>query len=231
MRKQPLIEPLGCEALIIRFGRRIERQITPRIRNLSERIAALNIHGLLDQVPAYTTLTLHFDLRRTSYQALRAQIKPLLNDLTEIDQVGGKQIIIPVCYHPDLGPDLERIAHYHQITIDEVIERHCQQSYQVYAIGFAPGFAYLGEVADDLATPRLETPRTVVPAGSVAIADRQTAVYPVDTPGGWNIIGRTAMPMFDRNQPGLCPLQIGDEVQFRPVSQAEFIKAGGHLDD
>lgn len=231
MRKQPLIEPLGCEALIIRFGRRIEPQITPRIRVLSERIAALHIHGLLDQVPAYTTLTLHFDLRRTSYQALRAQIKPLLNKLADVEPMSGRQVIIPVCYHPELGPDLERVARYHRISVDAVIKRHARQTYQVYAIGFAPGFAYLGEVTDDLATPRLETPRTAVPAGSVAIADRQTAVYPVDTPGGWNIIGRTAMPMFDRNQPGLCPLKIGDEVQFRPISQAEFIKAGGHLDD
>lgn len=231
MLKQPHIESLGCEALIIRFGDRIDPGITPRIRALSEKINALRINGLLDQVPAYTTLTLHFDARRTSYGDLQKQIKPLLTETSASLSAKGQKIVIPVWYAPEVGPDLQRIADYHQISIDEVIKRHSQPTYQVYAVGFAPGFAYLGEVAANLSTPRLDTPRPHVPAGSVAIADEQTAVYPLSTPGGWNIVGRTAMPMFDPQQPGLSPLKIGDEVLFQPISREEFIRAGGRPDE
>lgn len=231
MLKHPIIESLGCEALIIRFGDQIDPKITPRLRALSEEINALEINGLLDQVPAYTTLTLHFDARRISYGDLQKQIRPLLTTSSESLSDNGKKIVIPVWYDPEVGMDLQRIADYHHISIDEVIKRHSQQTYQVYAIGFAPGFAYLGEVAANLVTPRLKTPRSHVPAGSVAIADEQTAVYPLSTPGGWNIVGRTTMSMFDQHQPGLSPLKIGDEVLFQPVSRSEFIRAGGRSDE
>ncbi|HAO25501.1 MAG TPA: allophanate hydrolase subunit 1, partial [Methylophaga sp.] len=110
------------------------------------------------------------------------------------------------------------------------IQRHSDTNYQIFAIGFAPGFAYMGNVSNQLATPRLKTPRPNVVAGSVAIADQQTAVYPINTPGGWNILGRTTMKMFDRQSPKLCPVLPGDRVQFIPVSKAEFLLAGGQLE-
>lgn len=231
MFAKPHIEPLGCEALIIRFGEHLDPELTPRIRALSDKIAAMQINGVLDQVPAYTTLAVHFDLRHLSYHDLQQRIKPLLTSIAENHSPDSQQIVIPVWYHPDVGPDLARIADFHQISVDEVIQYHSQQTYRVYAIGFAPGFAYLGEVSEEIATPRLQTPRADVPAGSVAIADNQTAVYPLSTPGGWNIVGRTAIQLFDRQKADLCPLKTGDQVTFQPVSRAAFVEAGGQLDE
>ncbi len=225
------LSPAGPDSIMLRFGDRIDSALVPLIRAATDRLAVGLAGRVRDLVPSYTTLLVCFDPRHESFDSLSPVIKSLLNDLPTAPTVVGRRVEIPVYYHPSVGPDLERVAAHHQITIDEVIRRHTAREYAVYAIGFAPGFAYLGDVADELATPRLDSPRQTVPVGSVALADRQTAVYPVSTPGGWNLLGRTAVKMFDPERSNLCPVAPGDRVRFLSISRDAFLAQGGVLDD
>lgn len=221
------IEAAGPQAVIIRFGSNIDPQLTPLIRAAHDRLAR-QLNGIQDFIPSYTTLMVVYDILQYDFAGISRAINNALQNL-ESRAENSRLINIPVFYDSSVGFDLQRVADYHGIGISKVIERHSQAVYQVFAIGFAPGFAYMGNVADDLTTPRLDSPRTLVPAGSVAIADQQTAVYPIDTPGGWNIIGRTYINMLDRDLPALCPVQVGDKVRFIPISRAEFLAHGGKL--
>jgi KipI family sensor histidine kinase inhibitor len=146
-----------------------------------------------------------------------------------VDASTGNLVTLPVYYSEESGPDLEVIAKRGNIDIDDVIEIHQQQEYRVYAIGFAPGFAYLGEVDKRIAAPRLATPRQKVPRGAVAIADRQTAVYPAVSPGGWNLIGLCPTRMFDPDKTPSMPVQVGDRIRFSAISRDQFIDQGGEL--
>ena len=145
------------------------------------------------------------------------------------EKAEGKLIELPVYYHPDVGPDLERVACNNGLTVEEVIAIHAGRDYTVCAIGFAPGFAFLADVDARIATPRHERPRAKVVTGSVGIADRQTAVYPMDTPGGWQLIGRCPVPLYDPEQIPLSPFELGDRVRFVPVERADYIERGGHV--
>ncbi|MDT8311749.1 MAG: 5-oxoprolinase subunit PxpB [Methylophaga sp.] len=222
------IEAAGPQAIMIRFGTIIDPTLTPLIRAASDTLAKQLNGQIIDLVPSYTTLMVVYDVLQHDFASIRSAIVSALHDLN-VENGHCQLVEIPVFYDLTVGNDLQRVADYHQISIDDVISRHSQTIYQVYAIGFAPGFAYLGNVADNLATPRLDKPRLKVPTGSVAIADQQTAVYPLETPGGWNIIGRTYLPMLDRQLLGLCPLNVGDSVQFTPISREEFVANGGEL--
>lgn len=223
------IEAEGTQALLIRFSGHISINQAIIIRAARDRIAAAFASAITDIVPSYTTLTIHYHSQMHDFQSLSRQIAPLLQNLESTPAATEREIEIPVWYDQQVGPDLPRVAERHGISIQQVVERHCSRAYYVYALGFAPGFAYLGDVADNLATPRLATPRAKVAAGSVALADRQTAVYPIDTPGGWNILGRTPLQMFDRELDELCPVSAGDRVRFVPISRECFIAAGGKI--
>ncbi len=226
-----VVETLGPDAVMVRFGEVITPALVPIIRAATDLLRETLGEGVRDLVPSYTTLMVSFDPLAHSVNEMTGRVNALLQTLDE-QQLGdaGEQIEIPVWYDPVVGPDLKRVARYHQLSVDEVIARHCVVDYHVFAIGFAPGFAYLGETPEALATPRLDTPRAKVPVGSVALADRQTAVYPIATPGGWNLIGRTPMTMFDRSRPQLCPVATGDRVRFVPISRAEFLARGGRFE-
>ncbi|MDX1588383.1 MAG: 5-oxoprolinase subunit PxpB [Oleiphilaceae bacterium] len=232
------IENAGPEALILRFGERMDPQLLPVIRAATERLAALKEPApggdkppaIRDLVPSYSTLLVCYDPVLNDFRSLSGQIRQCLRGLEQDlsdNRGGGRLVEIPVWYHPQVGPDLERVARHHGLSVEEVIRRHSQRDYPVYAIGFAPGFAYLGNLDPTLATPRLDSPRQTVPAGSVALAEQQTAVYPIATPGGWNLLGRTPMTLFDPDLEGLCPLSPGDTVRFVPISREQFLKAGG----
>lgn len=232
------IENAGPEALILRFGESMDPALVPLIRTATERLAPLRgaTGEIRDLVPAYTTLMVCYDPVRNDLQSLSEKIQQHLAGLEEWQKSTGahsgqtgRLVEIPVWYDPCVGPDLERVAKHHGIRVEDVIQRHSGRDYPVCAIGFAPGFAYLGDVAPSLATPRLDTPREQVPAGSVALAERQTAVYPIATPGGWNLLGRTPMSLFDPSMEGLCPLSPGDRVRFIPISRDQFLAAGGEI--
>jgi len=223
------IEQAGPDAVLIRFGEQINIDLVPIIRAATKRLQHSLQEEIRGLVPSYTTLMLCYDLRKNDFTSIQQKIQLQLSDLSVDSASPGKLIEIPVWYDPEVGPDLQRVAAFHQIDIDEVIRRHTESTYHIFAIGFAPGFAYMGQVSKQLATPRLDSPRQQVAAGSVAIADHQTAVYPLNTPGGWNILGRTPMKMFDRQLAQLCPVQTGDQVRFVSVSKDVFLAAGGQL--
>jgi KipI family sensor histidine kinase inhibitor len=183
--------------------------------------------ALVDLVPSYTTLMVHYDLTALSPAQARELIDVALADLQPQAQGSGQSHVLPVWYDLSVGPELTLLSQRSGLTVDDVIRRHSAHDYQVFALGFAPGFAFMGLVDERLATPRLDTPRKRIAAGSVGIAERQTAAYPVVSPGGWNLIGRTPAKLFDRERDGYSLMQPGDTVRFEPVDHAEFINLGG----
>ncbi|WP_422666876.1 5-oxoprolinase subunit B family protein [Billgrantia endophytica] len=182
---------------------------------------------LIDLVPSYTTLMVHYDCLRLEHGEAHGRIRQALEHLRPADTQAGERHEIPVWYDESVGPELHRVAERAGIGIDELIRRHCDHDYCVFALGFAPGYGFMGLVDEELATPRLETPRRRVAAGSVGIADRQTAVYPLVSPGGWNILGRTAVPLFESARRGNPLFVPGDRVRFTSVPRAEFEAQGG----
>ena len=162
---------------------------------------------------------------------LRKEIRQSLSQQQSVQQSESRLVELPSYYSQESGPDLSSLARNANLSIDEVIQLHSSQEYRVYAIGFAPGFAYLGQVDKKIAAPRLSTPRKKVPKGAVAIADQQTAVYPAISPGGWNLIGLCPQDMFDPHNEPHMPVAVGDRIRFRAISREEFFDLGGELPD
>ena len=184
---------------------------------------------IIDLVPSYASLLVIFDIDQCDLFEAKSRLAKALTNLDAVESQAGELIVLPVYYDLECGPDLEGRAERCKFSIDQVIKIHQQQEYRVYAIGFAPGFAYLGEVDERIAAPRLATPRTKVPRGAVAIADRQTAVYPAQSPGGWNLIGLCPTRMFDPEQQPSMPVEVGDRIQFKAIDREEFLALGGEL--
>lgn len=220
----PVLSPLGDCALVIRFGEVLAPECNDRVHALSAALAALP--GLRDRVPAYSSLTLHYDPLHWRYAELAAAIAPYL-DRSEASPGPGRQITLPVCYGGAFGPDLDEVARHARMRPDEVIARHTGGDYRVYFLGFSPGFPYLGGLAPELATPRRATPRTQVPAGAVGIAGAQTGIYPQATPGGWQLIGRTPLVLFDPDAASPCLLAPGDRLRFVAITPDEFARLAG----
>lgn len=221
------IEVVAIDCLMLRLFDEIAETNMPWMLAASERLRICFAEYLTDLVPSYTTLMVHYDgLALTPAQA-RERIAQALTDLRPETQNLGQCHVLPVWYDLSVGPELALLAKRTGWSVSEVIRRHSEHQYQVFALGFAPGFAFMGLVEEALAAPRLATPRKRVATGSVGIAERQTAAYPAQSPGGWNLIGRTPSALFDREREGYSLMQPGDRVQFAPVSRAEFIRLGG----
>ena len=220
------LEPAGAEALLVVLAEQPSAQLPPRIALLAERIRAELGEVLTDLVPGWTSLLLHYDLTRTDHLLLAERLQPLLERwLAEPSVIqAGRLHEVPICYD---GADLADVALQCRLSVAQVIELHAALEYRVGAIGFAPGFAYLGELDARLVLPRRATPRTAVPAGSLAIAERQTAIYPHSSPGGWHLLGRCPWPLFDVTQSPPCPFALGDRVRFRVIDERAFITEGG----
>jgi len=223
------IEIAGQNAFIVYFAEQTSATVSAQIQAAVSSILATMQDSIIDLVPSYASLLVIFDIDRSDHFVVRQKLRAALSDLDSVDAAAGELVTLPVYYSIESGPDLEIIAEGANISVDEVIEIHQQQEYRVYAIGFAPGFAYLGEVDERIAAPRLATPRQKVPRGAVAIADRQTAVYPAVSPGGWNLIGLCPTRMFDPAADPNMPVQVGDRIRFNAISRDEFIARGGEL--
>lgn len=221
------LETVAVDCLMVRLFEQIEEDNVAWLLAAAVRLREAFGAQLIDLVPSYTTLMLHYDLLQLAPQDAADTVVQALANLTPEGQIAGRQHDLPVWYDPSVGPELQQLASAGGWGIDEVIRRHCAKAYQVFALGFTPGFAFMGLVEPALARPRLTTPRQKVLAGSVGIGERQTAVYPCTSPGGWNILGRCPTPLFDREREGFSLLQPGDTVRFVAIERAEFIQLGG----
>ncbi|MEO3678382.1 5-oxoprolinase subunit PxpB [Rheinheimera sp. FR7-31] len=219
----------GENALMLYFDQRIDPAISALVQQACALIKAELTDDVVDILPSYASVLVIFNPFSTDFYRVQAQLQHCLAKLQTGNSHSGKVVELPVYYSEESGPDLALIAETKHISIDEVIQRHQAISYRVYAIGFAPGFAYLGEVDPLLQMPRLATPRAKVPRGAVAIADRQTAVYPASSPGGWNLIGLCPTQMFNPQAEPAMPVAVGDEVRFVAIDKAEFLRLGGEL--
>ena len=219
-------------AISLEFGDDINEETLDIITRLNQSIRRNPFAGLLSTIPAYTTLTLYFNpvalmndpglKGSTTLDKISRYIKSIHVETKKDQQTQNQIMQIPVCYDPVFGFDLQELSSFYQLKKEEIIDIHSSAVYTVYMIGFVPGFPYLGGLSEKLTTPRKQNPRAAIPAGSVGIAGQQTGIYPLETPGGWQIIGRTPLKLFDvnRQQPSL--LKAGDKLKFEPISLREF---------
>jgi inhibitor of KinA len=223
------IFPLGDNAVTVDFGNRILESLNDEVIARFHDLQHQPLPGIKEVTPAYSSFTVHYDVRelrqlnpgQTAYETISRALETFLAQPTTGINLEEKLFQIPVCYSPDLAMDIHRLAEYRGITIEELIEIHTAKIYKVFMMGFLPGFAYMGEVDEKIAMPRKPQPETVMP-GSVGIAGRQTGIYPLTSPGGWQIIGRTPMKLFDKKRPDPVLLKTGDRIQFYSISRHEF---------
>jgi KipI family sensor histidine kinase inhibitor len=214
----PRILPVGDAAATVELGDAIDPVVNARVRSLDQALGGRPFAGFQESVPTYRSLLVRFDPAQADLAAVRAAVEDALPRMRPLPE-GGRVRTVPTVYGGEHGPDLEEVASGHGLSPEEVIARHSAQEYTAFMLGFLPGFAYLGMVPEGLATPRRRTPRPRVPAGSVALAGRQTAVYPSASPGGWNLIGRTALRLFDPADDPPTAILPGDRVRFLRVDR------------
>ena len=220
---KPTISPVGDRAISIDFGQVIDPTINRHIRQTIERIKELQLDGIIELVPTYCALLVEYDAMLYSYSEICNIIEPTLEEgMTNTTNELVTVVEVPTVYGGEFGPDLSFVASHNHLSEDEVISIHSGTDYLVYMLGFIPGFTYLGGMDLRIATPRLSSPRTLIPAGSVGIAGEQTGTYPSDSPGGWQIIGRTPVTMYDMSKAQAALLNAGDYVRYVPIDESEF---------
>jgi KipI family sensor histidine kinase inhibitor len=233
---QPPAEPAVAQfqaasdqTLLVSFGDRIARETLDRVRSLLASLQDDPIAATRNLHPAYCSLLIKFDPLRTSHEAIERAVRDRIVRQGATTPPAGRRVEIPLCYGGEFGPDLIPLAELRHLSVEDLIRTHSHTAYTVYFLGFVPGFAYLGAVPDTIAAPRLSSPRRRVEAGSVGIAGRQTGIYPCAVPGGWRLIGRTPLSLFQVEREPMSLLGPGDEVRFRPIGEDEFarIRQGG----
>jgi KipI family sensor histidine kinase inhibitor len=222
--RKPKIRLMGDRALLVELGDGISPRINQKVCALYTGLAAQCIEGIKDLVPSYRSLMVVYDPLVIALDSLQSQLNETWSTLDDDRLAEPRTVEIPVVYGEQYGPDLEWVADYHKMSLQEVIRLHTQPLYQVYMIGFMPGYPYMGEVPDEIVTPRRKTPRTLVPAGSIGIAQKQTGIYPVASPGGWQIIGRTPVRLFDPQAQPPCFLEMGDRIKFLVITEQELLE-------
>lgn len=221
-RNDVLFIPASDHSLLLRFGEEISLPTHEKVLKLLKLLTVEPISGVQNIHPAYCSVLVKFDPLKLRHADVELVLKSYCSRLQEIEMPKPRVRKISVCYGGDFGPDLEEVASLHGISTTELIRLHSEAGYRVYFLGFVPGFAYLGGLPKELATPRLASPRKKVPAGSVGIGGTQTGIYPRETPGGWRLIGRTPQELFDPAANQMSFLQIGDEVRFVSIDEEEF---------
>lgn len=220
---KPTISPVGDCAISIDFGQVIDPKINRHIRQIIEQIKDLQLDGIIELVPTYCALLVQYDAMVYSYSDICRILEPTLQEsVTDSANELVTIVEIPTVYGGEFGPDLGFVASYNHLSEAEVVSIHSGTDYLVYMLGFIPGFTYLGGMDPRIATPRLSSPRTLIPAGSVGIAGEQTGTYPSDSPGGWQIIGRTPLTMYDMSKKQAALLRAGDYVRYVPIDENEF---------
>lgn len=235
MSKDYEIKPLGETSVIVKFGNAISPTIHNRIKRLADYLEKYPFTGMIEYVMSYTSLVIYYnpfvvkktltdDENKSALQIVATYVDECMEKAQMIDEDKAKVVEIPVCYGGQYGPDIDFVAQHNNLSVQEVIQIHTEPEYLVYMIGFCPGFPYLGGMDKRIATPRRDMPRLEIPARSIGIAGQQTGGYPISTPGGWQIIGRTPLEMFNPNDdenPSL--LHSGDLVKFRAISEEEYL--------
>jgi KipI family sensor histidine kinase inhibitor len=214
----------GDKALDMEFGNSISEQINNKIRSMAEAIGTQDIKGIVELVPTYRSLMIHYDPLETSYDQLVDSLKELENNLENISLPAPEVIEIPTLYGGDYGPDIENVSKHNDLSIEEVIKIHTSGEYLIYMLGFTPGFPYLGGMDTRIATPRLATPRTKISGGSVGIAGSQTGIYPIDSPGGWQLIGKTPIPLYDSQRESPILLKAGNYIVFKSIDEKDYLE-------
>lgn len=211
----------GDTAMVVEFGDGIDRALSDRVLRLGARVRAARLRGVVETVPTFRSLMVHYDPLSTDHGSLQRELGALLED---DDASTGEARLwrIPACYEAAYAPDLEEVAQRTGLTAAEVIRLHSGTLFHIYMIGFVPGYPYMGDLPPALVLPRRADPRVRVPPGSIAIASSMTAIYPLESPGGWHLIGTTPIRLFDASQPRPALFSPGDKVRFEPVDAPQF---------
>lgn len=212
------------QAITIEFAQVISEATNSRVIALQHAIESNPFKGFIECVPAYGSLTVYFseNISATAVRVLLSELIATVADNMDPSFLLGNQICIPVCYDPSLGVDLPWVSSHLNLSVDEIISLHTSVAYRVYMIGFIPGFPYMGTLPEKLEVPRKQTPSLKIPMGSIAIAGKQTGIYPAEVPGGWQVIGRTPLKIFDKANESCCLLKAGDLVSFQPITLEAF---------
>lgn len=218
----PMIKMTGDTSIAVVFGDEISYEINAKIRALDEALTELQIDGIYETVPTYCALTIHYAPEVIRYHELCEEIQKVLAVSHKAQKLNTVVIEIPVLYGGEYGPDLEYVAKHNGLTPEEVVKIHTSAEYLIYMLGFTPGFSYMGGMDTRIATPRLKTPRVLIPAGSVGIAGKQTGIYPIDSPGGWQLIGRTPVKLYDAGRDTPILLDAGLHVKFFSIDEEEY---------
>lgn len=213
---KPKIVALGDSAILVRLGDEIDLKTNQHVHALANLLATSSISGIIETVPAYATLLVHYDPLILSFAQIKDHLRAKISQAEVTTSRQPRRVEVPVRYGGESGPDLESVASHCGLHVEDVIRIHSEMIYTVYMMGFTPGYPYMGKLDDALVTPRLDTPRTRVPAGTVAIAGSQTGIYSIESPGGWNLIGWTPLKLFDLESDSPFLFSPGDEVKFIP---------------
>lgn len=218
----PRILPCSDTAICVEFGDEISEAVNARVYAFGLLLEQTCVSGICETVPTYRSLLIHYDPAQILCDSLCALLQKIVKEATDFSFPEQETISVPVLYGGEFGPDLSFVAEYHQMTPEEVIRRHTAPEYLIHMIGFLPGFAYLGGMDPQLATPRLETPRVRIDGGSVGIAGGQTGIYPMDSPGGWRLIGRTPLRLYDPHREKPVLFDAGQRIRFYSITPREF---------
>jgi len=214
--------PSGDSGLILEVGNEISEEVNRKIRALIYCIEKKGLEEIIEILPTYTTILILYNPLKTSNDELIGKLRDVEESINDIQLPPAEIVHIPTLYGDEYGTDLEFVAEHNGLTIEQVIDIHSTPNYLVYMIGFTPGFPYLGGMSEKIATPRLEIPREKIPAGSVGIAGSQTGIYPIDSPGGWQLIGQTPLKLFDADRMPSVLLKAGQYIKFEPISRSEY---------
>lgn len=225
------IHTAGDSSLLIEFEQKISPEINAQITAVVRLIKAQQIEGVKDMIPAFASLLINYDPRVISYAGLKSRLEKLLKLEIAGEASSARIFEIPVCYGGEYGPDLQNIADHAGMTPEEVIRIHSSEDYLIYMLGFLPGFSYLGGLDERIHTPRLANPRIRIPAGSVGIGGSQTGIYPLDSPGGWQLLGMTPVKTYDPEREVPILFEAGDFIRFIPVTEDEYMEIKKQVDE